>query len=613
MSGPAPTDSDNQRILQSLLPTQHGGVRRRAWREPDQRWGAIRLLSFLALAGVNDRVAMIRSVDRLQPLSDRINLRRFDVVLGLVVVVLGGITAVLLLDPSLNFVLYDRTLDVALSSLTTLAAAGLAALAMLRYRESARVSVLLQASGFVTLAILSGITVLLVLLRLDGRAGLTVGLPEQLPLYAFSATWLTAAGIFVASGLSALHGSRGRTAHAWWLVTAPAVVLLTLMLLVYPVRSRLPALISDDGIKLLVADPGAPIPLSEITPLAFGLALTTALLFIVGALIYRTVYRRHGPVADGFLCVALVIAAFAELQLSSFPAVYTGRVTTGYFLRLLAYGVLLLGIYSEQRADLRALRAANAALDRMRVTEIERAALEERARVAREIHDGLAQQLWFAKLKFDRLAPQVPSEAGSLSEEVSQALDAAIIEARQATLTMRASVDQDLPLGDMIQRQVDDFVQRSGLRAELQAAPELPAAIQPRHQVELLRILQEALTNVRRHADATVVRIRADVVDRALVLTVVDNGRGFDPGTAREDGLGLLGMEERARLIGGQLRVISAPSDGTQVQLTLPLIMATPLPGPDERVELDTSGTVPATTTSGAAPAPPAGAQSPLR
>ena len=70
------------------------------------------------------------------------------------------------------------------------------------------------------------------------------------------------------------------------------------------------------------------------------------------------------------------------------------------------------------------------------------------------------------------------------------------------------------------------------------------------------------------------------MVDGALLVSITDNGRGFDPDTAREDGLGLLGMEERARLIGGQLRITSAPSEGTLVELRLPLIVASPaMPG----------------------------------
>jgi signal transduction histidine kinase len=525
---------------------------------------------------------MIERVDRLQAVGDRLGLQRFDLVLGVVTGLLIAFSALLLLDPTLNRAVNDRTLDVSVTSLSTLAAAGLGALAMLRYRESHRVSALLQASAFFTLATLSGVTVLLVLLKLDGRmeVGLTLGLPQQLPLYVSAATWLTAGGVFVASGLSALTGARGRTAHARWLVILPILVIVALTLVVYPVRLRLPPLIDEDGIRLLIGDPGHALPLPGVTPLAYALVGATGLLFLASALVYRRAYVRDGRVADGFLSIALVIAGFAELQQGFYPGVYTGLVTPGYLLRLIAYGVLLVGIYGEQRSDLRALRAANTALDRMRVSEGERAALEERTRLAREIHDGLAQQLWFAKLKFDRLAAQLPEDAAPLSGEVAQALDAALAEARQATITMRTSIDQELPLADMVQRAVDDFAQRSGLRVDYNSAPEVPAAVPPRHQVELLRIVQESMTNVRRHADATVVRVRLEVADGALLVSITDNGRGFDPETAREDGLGLLGMEERARLIGGQLHITSAPSEGTLVELRLPLIVASPaVPG----------------------------------
>lgn len=540
-------------------------------------------------------MVMIESVDRIQALGDRLGLQRIDLVLGVVTALMIAISAVLLMDPTLNRAIVDRTLDVAVTSLSTLAAAGLGALAMLRYRESSRVSALLQASGFFTLATLSGVTVLLVLLKLDGRmeVGLTLGQPQQLPLYVSAATWVTASGVFVASGLSALHGTRGRTAHARWQVILPILVIAALTLVVFPVRLLLPPLIDEDGLRLLIADPSRALPLPGITPLAYVLVAATALLFFVAALLYRRAYVRDGRVADGFLSIALVIGGFAELQQGFYPGVYTGLVTTGYLLRLVAYAVLLLGIYGEQRSDLRALRAANSALDRMRVSEGERAMLEERTRLAREIHDGLAQQLWFAKLKFDRLAALLPAEVEPLSSEVSQALDSALAEARQATITMRTSIDQELPLTDMVQRAVDDFAQRSGLRVEYTSTPEVPAAVPPRHQVELLRIVQESMTNVRRHADATVVRIRLEVVSGELLVSITDNGRGFDPNMARDDGLGLLGMEERARLIGGQLRITSAPSEGTLVELRLPLIVASPaMPGRGDDVTDSTTATI---------------------
>ena len=87
----------------------------------------------------------------------------------------------------------------------------------------------------------------------------------------------------------------------------------------------------------------------------------------------------------------------------------------------------------------------------------------------------------------------------------------------------------------------------------------------------MLRVLQEALTNVRKHADATVVRVTAEAQDDTLRLTVIDNGRGFRPGETSGDGLGVQGMKERARLMGGDLRVVSEPSAGSTVSLYVPI------------------------------------------
>jgi hypothetical protein len=84
-------------------------------------------------------------------------------------------------------------------------------------------------------------------------------------------------------------------------------------------------------------------------------------------------------------------------------------------------------------------------------------------------------------------------------------------------------------------------------------------------------VISEALTNVRKHADATMVRVNADVQDSDLVVSVADNGRGFDVEDAAGQGLGLQGMQERARLIGGTLIVMSEPSGGTTIELRAPL------------------------------------------
>jgi signal transduction histidine kinase len=192
--------------------------------------------------------------------------------------------------------------------------------------------------------------------------------------------------------------------------------------------------------------------------------------------------------------------------------------------------------------------------------------------LAREIHDGLAQHLWFAKLKFERLSSTLDEDDRPLAGEVTQALDAAIVEAREALVTMRSSLEEDVPFADMLVRTVDDFEDRSGLRVEFTASTGIPSTLAPRVQVELLRIISEALNNVRKHADATTVRVVAEASDGELLITVTDNGRGFAQAEAFDRGMGLQGMRERARLIGGYLEVRSELSGGTTVEVRAPVV-----------------------------------------
>jgi two-component system nitrate/nitrite sensor histidine kinase NarX len=122
---------------------------------------------------------------------------------------------------------------------------------------------------------------------------------------------------------------------------------------------------------------------------------------------------------------------------------------------------------------------------------------------------------------------------------------------------------------DILRRQVEDFSDRFALRAELTAEGTTEPEIGPRAQAEVIRIVQEALNNVRRHADATVVRVTIRTDDH-LRITITDNGRGFHPELAPA-GFGLESMRQRAALIGAELSVSSAPQDGSRVDLTLPL------------------------------------------
>jgi len=522
---------------------------------------------------VADSRSYHRAVERARRERGRLGLHRLDVVLIGLTVFLGAATLAIVADPSLSFALPDRSLSVTLNSLTALASLALAALALARYRESGRIAGLFQSSAFLVLAWVSGLNTALVLLKKDADVGLTLGNQPsemQLPIYVWSLSLLVSATLFALGGLTALRGPGQVAPSVRWTLFGPVLAMSLGTVLLFPLAELLPTFVSSQGIEALISEPAGHGILPGVSALGLLVQAAGFILFVGAVLAYRRSYLRAGPVADGYLAVALLLAAFGELHFALFPVVATGLVTTAGVLRMAFFGVLLLGINAESRADLRALRSAYAGLERLSQTETERATLEERTRLARELHDGLAQDLWFAKLKHERLVPLVPADARPLADEVTVALDAAISEAKQAGVTMRTGVDRDRPLYELLSETLEEFGARSGLRADFSGA-DLPNSLSPRKQAEVLRIVQEALTNVRKHADATVVRLSAEVSDGRLMLGITDNGRGFRPDESSGDGLGLQGMKERARLMGGELHVQSEPSGGTTIHLALPI------------------------------------------
>jgi NarL family two-component system sensor histidine kinase LiaS len=185
----------------------------------------------------------------------------------------------------------------------------------------------------------------------------------------------------------------------------------------------------------------------------------------------------------------------------------------------------------------------------------------------------MSQELWYAKLKQGRLLAlhDVAGPARELAEEVSGAIESALAEARQAIMALRPA--EGSSFGEVVQRYVDDFSDRFGIPAEAHCedvADQLPA----RAQAELLRIVHEALSNVRKHADATLVRVEVTRRGDELRVSVTDNGRGFEAEEGARPGYGLASMQQRAAIIGAQLKVDSRPQDGTRVVVQLPLTEA---------------------------------------
>ena len=490
-----------------------------------------------------------------------------DVALLVLALVLSALTIVVALVPALAPAAVNDRFDVAIVTAAALVSLAVAGIAWSRGRVANDTAALLRASAFAILAVLNGLILAVGVFGLDGDLGSSLDAPGQLPLYATVVGRSASAALLVAAGFVALS-RRAPLIRPGAVVLGPALVMLTLLAAAVIFRDDLPAIASWSALDALKADPTLPLPPGSAPALVLLQGLI-GIAFLGAAWLAHRAFRRSGRAGDALLAAGLLIAAFSQAHSAIHPGSYSSVVTTGDLLRLAFYGVLLVGIVVDNRDDLNELRAATMEVRRLAQAEFAAATLEERARLAREIHDGLAQDLWYAKLKQSRLAQMAGFEGESreLSVEVADAIDGALAEARHAIAAMRGGAETG-PLMDLLQRQVEDFSDRFAMRAELTRSGREPE-IGPRAQAELVRIVQEALTNIRKHADATVVRVSVDTGD-ALRITITDNGRGFRP-EAVTGGFGLDSMRQRAAIIGAELTITSQEQDGSRVQLVMPL------------------------------------------
>jgi two-component system NarL family sensor kinase len=200
---------------------------------------------------------------------------------------------------------------------------------------------------------------------------------------------------------------------------------------------------------------------------------------------------------------------------------------------------------------------------------------EERTRLAREIHDTLAQSLTAIALHLEGALRHLtvrPERARDRLERALRTARESLEEARRSVLDLRAGPPAGRPLGAAIRGLARSFTGETGVRVRVRS--EQKRKLPLRAEAELYRIAQEALTNIHRHARASEVEILLQDTVRGVRLTIRDNGTGFDLRAVEPDRHGLVGMRERARLLGGTLRVTSRPSGpsaGTTVVASVPV------------------------------------------
>jgi signal transduction histidine kinase len=214
------------------------------------------------------------------------------------------------------------------------------------------------------------------------------------------------------------------------------------------------------------------------------------------------------------------------------------------------------------------------------IYELERAIAEERARIARDIHDGIAQDLAFMRMRVDLWKDWIATDPQRLREELTGlkgTLREQIRELRRAIFALRPIQFDELGFAGGLRRYVVEFAGQHGWDARADLG-DLPPALPPEVEAICFRIVQEALTNVAKHAAATRVEVTLDQADQGLRIVVRDNGRGFDPGRLGDtpDHVGLRQMRERVSAFRGQLTLLSRPASGTELRAWIPLAVAEP-------------------------------------
>ncbi len=205
------------------------------------------------------------------------------------------------------------------------------------------------------------------------------------------------------------------------------------------------------------------------------------------------------------------------------------------------------------------------------------ATIEERNRLARDIHDTLAQGLAAITLQLeaaDALAEMRPQRAHEAVQRALSLARANLDEARRSVMDLRAAPLQEHALPEALAL----LIATSDLNIDYTYTPNFPV-VPARIEAGLYRVAQEALTNIQKHAEAKHVQIALRYCDsesceegEEIQLTISDNGRGFDPDAVSQDGshLGLLGMSERVKLLGGYLCIQSTPGSGTSIVVSIP-------------------------------------------
>ena len=316
-----------------------------------------------------------------------------------------------------------------------------------------------------------------------------------------------------------------------------------------------------------------PVYLAGAVPLTLSLYAATPvgalMLFVLYPHVWAMVRTRLAiGVTVGLVagCTAVAIAQ-SDLSFDALVGWLVLAVVSVAVALLLGLWIARIVAQSQRRAELLAeLAATRATLEQV---SREAGALAERERLAREIHDTLAQGFTSVLILLEAALSAGPQAARDMIERARDTARENLAEARALVAELTPPDLSQTSLPQALRRLVDRATVQAGLHVEL-AVCGVPRGLSTAHEVALLRTAQEALTNVRRHADAEKVSVLLDYGDSGVSLCVTDDGRGFDPDAVPAGGFGLEGIRSRAAGVGGVVSVEAAPGRGVAVCLEVP-------------------------------------------
>ncbi len=386
-----------------------------------------------------------------------------------------------------------------------------------------------------TVLVLGGVFALFVFRRIDRLTGALRARNAELEAAGASARALNRVSVAIAAESGLEHILRAVVAYARVLLGADVAVLL---------------LEGADGRLALRASDGPP-----------------------DALAAAPADGPDAPGAEAILAVVRPDLAVARLA----APLQRGGTTIG----MLAVGSARVRGFDADEVETLASLASQAVIaiehDRLEARLRDLAVVDERERIARELHDGIAQVLGYVNTKSQAVDAYLEAgrteEARAQLSELGAAARAVYVDVREAILGLRGPIEPGQGLGAALAEHARRVAEASHVGLDLAIDPGAASLrLDPVAEANLYRIAQEALTNVRKHAAARRVRLEATTAEGVLTVVVADDGRGLPPGGSGDrPGYGLRAMRERAARIGGTFAVGPAPGGGTEVRVALPL------------------------------------------